>query len=108
MTSETRLTRAEKAKIRQKEARKSRKKRKKAVADPAHYQLRSGWVKKFHCPRAVNSKFSAGELRAASNAWIGVKEPVIEHLPTLDELMKDGYELIEWDGKYVCLLDALY
>lgn len=108
MTSETRLTRAEKAKLRQKQAKKSRKKRKRAVADPAHYQLRSGWVKKFHCPRAVNSKLNAGELRAASNAWIGVKEPVVEHLPTLEELTKDGYELISWDGEYVYCLRQLH
>lgn len=94
-----RLTRAEKAKLRQKKALKNRKNRKKAAADPTRYQLRSGWVKKFHCPRAVHSQLSAGELRAASNTWIGVKEPVVERHPTLDELIEDGYTLIPWDGK---------
>ena len=95
------LTRAEKKKLRDKAALKSRKSRKKANSDPSHYRLRSGWVKKVSCPRAVRSKTSARELRAASNAWIGVREAIIEHSPTLAELLKDRYELVSWDGQYV-------
>lgn len=66
--------------------------------DPARYQLRSGWVKKRYCPRAVRSKMKASDLRAASSAWIGVREPIVEHHPTLQELVNDGYEIISWDG----------
>ena len=95
--TEKHLTRAEKHKIRQKQALKARKARKKD-RDPAHYLLRSGWVKKHFCPRAVHSKLKAGELRAASNAWIGVREAIVESHPTLDKLLNNGYELIEWDG----------
>ena len=94
-----RLTRIEKFKSRQKAALKTRKARKKANADPSHYRLRCGWLKKAFCPRAVHSKTSAGDLRAASSAWIGVREAVVEHHPTLAELLKDGYELVQWDGK---------
>ena len=84
--------------MRQKQAQKKRKARKKEKMDPATYHLRSGWVQKRYCPRAVHSKLKAGELRAASSAWIGVREPVIEQYPTVDKLLNDGYELIEWDG----------
>ena len=98
------LTRAEKKKLRDKGALKARKNRKKANSDPSRYRLRSGWAKKAFCPRAVRSKTNARDLRAASSAWIGVREAIAEHNPTLAELLKEGYELVSWDGQYVHLL----
>ena len=95
------LTAAERRKIRQKACKKIRKKRKMQTRQPSDYKLRTTWIKKYGSPDVIRTQLNAEDLSAASNAWIGSREPVDESHPTLDKLKAEGYRYIEWNGRYV-------
>ena len=88
-------------KLRQRASKKLRQQRKKKSLPPTAYKLRPTWVKKYGPPKSLRVQFNAKQLSAASNAWIGQREPTEEIHPTVDQLMAKGYRYIEWNGRYV-------
>lgn len=95
------LTATERRKLRQKASKKIRQKRKKQAQLPTDYKLRASWVKKHGPPDSIRTEVNAKDLSVASNAWIGLREPVEEFHPTLEELRAEGYRYVEWNGQYV-------
>lgn len=67
-------------------------------ADPAHYKIRSSLSRKALGLDNVKTTFDLAKLSWAKGAFIGRREKIVETLPSLDKLLRDGFKVLEWDG----------
>ena len=51
----------------------------------------------------VKTNVALSTLPHAKGAFIGLRDQVNNHVPTLDEVRKQGLEIVEWDATYVVL-----
>lgn len=62
------------------------------------YKIRSQFANRTRADKAIKNTFNAKNLPAAKGAYIGLRRQVVRRYYTLEELLDQGYGLIEWDG----------
>ncbi len=68
----------------------------------ARYKVRSSLsLRLFEDTKEYKMDFDMSNSRAARGAYIGVRQQQDTKVKTLDELLKNGFKLVEWDGKFV-------
>ena len=47
------------------------------------------------------SGFNAGSMKAAEGGFIGLRQKKVKRLYKLEVLLKKGFAVLEWDGRFV-------
>ena len=69
--------------------------------DPAKEKIRSSLSRRNIGLAHVKTDFGLGMLGWAKGAFIGKREVVVESVASLQELKDEGFEIYEWDGRWV-------
>jgi len=83
--------RKEKSKVRRTVRRKNK--------PPTAKQIKPSLARKHADLKAQRMEFNAHELPANKRCYTGAAQPQKKpHIPTIDELRKEGFNVIQWDG----------
>lgn len=70
-------------------------------ADARHYVPSAHALQKIGDAEVLGTEFDVADLHAAKGGFIGKRLKVDSAVPELDALRNQGYELFEWDGRWV-------